>query len=92
MPKRVRPWCTEHLGGAIFMTIQYKNKAIEFKQDKNAIELPSKGELEPTLRNIKKAVDNGEFDRLLQEKLAYDSRLTKQKSKQIRAHFRHLNL
>jgi len=40
--------------------------------------LSSKAELEPTLQNIKKAVDNGEFDALLEEQLAYGSRLTKQ--------------
>ena len=34
--------------------------------------------LEPTLQNIKKAVDKGEFDRLLDEQLAYGSRSTKQ--------------
>jgi hypothetical protein len=28
---------------------------------------PSKAELEPTLQSIKKAVNNGEFDRLLKE-------------------------
>ena len=54
------------------------NKVIEFEKGKNAIELSSKAELEPTLQNIKKAVDNGEFDALLEEQLAYGSRLTKQ--------------
>jgi len=44
---------------------------------KNAIELTSKAELEPTLQSIKQAVDNGEFDRLLEEKLAYGSHLKK---------------
>ena len=34
---------------------------------KNVIELSSKAALEPTPRNIKKAVKNGEFDRLLEE-------------------------
>ena len=45
-------------------------KVIEFEQGKYAIELSSKAELEPTLQNIKKAVDNGEFDTLLDEQLA----------------------
>ena len=47
---------------------------------KNAIELPSKGELEPMLQSIKKAVDNGEFDKLLEEQLAYGSRLNRIRS------------
>ena len=51
---------------------------MEEGKDKNAIELASKADLEPTLQGIKKAVDNGEFDRLLEEQLAYGSRLTKQ--------------
>ena len=59
------------------LTVRYGNKLIEFKKGKNPIKLSSKEELEPTLQSIKKAVDNGEFDRLLEEQLAYDSRLTK---------------
>ena len=74
----MRRWWTEHLGGTILLTIRYGNKVIEFEQGKNAIELSSKADLEPTLQSIKKAVDNGEFDRLLEEQLAYGSRLTKQ--------------
>ena len=65
------------------LTIRYGNKLIELEKGKNAIELSSKAELEPTLQNIKKAVDNGEFDALLEEQLAYGSRLTKQRSKLI---------
>jgi hypothetical protein len=45
----------------------------DFIKDKNAIELSSKAELEPTLQNIKKAVDNGEFDTLLEEQLVFGS-------------------
>ena len=78
IPKRVRLWWTENLGGTILLTVRYGNKLIEFEKGKNAIELPSKAELGPTLQNIKKAVQNGEFDRLLEEQLAYGSRLTKQ--------------
>ena len=78
IPKRVRLWWTENLGGTVLLTIRYGNKLIEFETDKNAIELSSKAELEPTLQNIKKAVDKGEFDRLLDEQLAYGSRSTKQ--------------
>ena len=55
----------------------YGNKLIEFEKGKNTIELSSKAELEPTLQSIKKAVDNGEFDKFLEEQLAYGSRLTK---------------
>ena len=78
IPKRVRRWWTEQLGGTILLTIRYGNKVIEFEEGKNAIELSSKAELEPTLQSIKRAVDNGEFDALLEEQLAYGSRLTKQ--------------
>ena len=78
IPKRVRRWWTKNIGGTILLTIRYGNKIIEFEEGKNAIELSSKAELELTLQSIKKAVDNGEFDRLLEEQLAYGSRLTKQ--------------
>ena len=77
IPKRIRRWWTEQLGGAILLTIRYGNKVIEFEQGKNAIELSSKAELEPTLQSIKQAVDNGEFDKLLEEQLAYGSRVNR---------------
>ena len=77
VPKRVRRWWTEQQGGTILLTIRYGNKVIELEQGKIAIELSSKAELEPTLQSIKKAVDNGEFDALLEEQLAYGSHLKK---------------
>ena len=49
----------------ILFSIWYRNNSIAFKEGKNAIELSSKVELEPTLKNIKKAADNGELDWLL---------------------------
>ena len=76
--KRVRRWWTENIGGTVLLTIRYRNKLIEFEEGKNTIELSSKAELEPTFQSIKKAVDNGEFDRLLEEQISYGSRLTKQ--------------
>jgi len=78
IPKRVRRWWAEQLGGTILLTIRYGNKVIEFEKNKNAIELSSKEELEPTLQSIKQAVDNGEFDKLLEEQISYGSHLTKQ--------------
>jgi hypothetical protein len=51
------------------------DEAFIYKKGKNAIELPSKIDLEPTLQSIKKAVNNGEFDRLLEEQLVYGSHL-----------------
>ena len=78
IPKRVRRWWCEQQGGTILLTIRYGNKVVEFEDGKNAIELASKTEIEPTLLSIKKAVDNGEFDRLLEEQLVYSSHLTKQ--------------
>ena len=69
-----QPW----FDGTILFAIRYGNKVIEFEEGKNAIELSSKAELEPTLQSIKKAVDNGEFDSLLEEEqLAYGSHLKK---------------
>jgi len=77
IPKRIRRWWCEQQGGTILLTIRYGNKVIELEQGKNAIELSSKAELEPMLQSIKKAVDNGEFDVLLEKQLTYGSRLTK---------------
>ena len=78
IPKRVRRWWCEQQGGTILLTIRYGNKVIEIEEGKNAIELSSKEELEPTLQSIKKAVDDGEFDKLLEEQISYGSHLTKQ--------------
>ena len=78
IPKRLRRWWTEQQGGTILLTIRYGNKVIELEEGKNAIELSSKAELEPTLQSIKQAVDNGEFDKLLEEQISYGSHLTKQ--------------
>ena len=78
IPKQIRRWWCEQQGGTILLTIRYGNKVIEFEEGKNVIQLSSKAELQPTLQNIKQAVDNGEFDRLLEKQLSYGSRLTKQ--------------
>ena len=77
IPKRLRRWWCEQQGGTILLTIRYGNKVIEFEEGTNAIELPWKSELEPTLQSIKQAVDNGEFDKVLEEQLAYGSHLKK---------------
>jgi len=45
---------TEQLGGTILLTIRYGNKVIALEQGNNAIELPSKAELEPTLQVLNK--------------------------------------
>ena len=58
IPKRVRRWWTEQLGGTILLTIRYGNKVIKLEEGKNAIELSSKAELELTLQSIKQAVCN----------------------------------
>ena len=69
IPKRVRRWWTEIVGGTVLLTVRYGNKLIEFEKGKIAIELSSKADLELTLQCIKKASDNGEFDKLLGERL-----------------------
>ena len=80
IPKRIRRWWCEQQGGTILLTIRYGNKVIELEKGKNAIELSSKAELEPTLQSIKTAVDNGEFDTLLEQQLAYGSGLNRIRS------------
>jgi len=77
IPKRVRRWWTEQQGGTVLLTIRYGNKVIELEKGKNAIELIAKAALKPILQSIKKAVDDGEFDKLLEEQLAYGSHLKK---------------
>ena len=77
VPHAPRHWYWRDREGNIRFCIRVFNKRMEFEEGKNAIELSSKEELEPTLQDIKKAVNNEEFDKLLEEQLAYGSRLTK---------------
>ena len=63
----MRRWWTDIVSGAVLLTVRYGNKLIEFEKGKIAIELSSKADLELTLQCIKKAADNGEFDKLLEE-------------------------
>tara|TARA_B100000315_G_scaffold156642_1_gene145156 strand:+ start:1778 stop:1951 length:174 start_codon:yes stop_codon:yes gene_type:complete len=57
--------------------LKYSNDGLKKLEHKNAIELSSKAGLEPSLQNIKKAVNSGELDTLLEEQTTFDSRLTK---------------
>ena len=52
MPKPLRRWWCEQQGGTILLTIRYGNKVIKFEEGKNAIELSSKADLEPTLQSV----------------------------------------
>jgi len=72
-------WWTEQQGGTILLTIRYGNKVIELEQGKNAIELSSISELAPTLQSIKQAVDDGEFDTIIEQQLAYGSGLNRKR-------------
>ena len=79
IPKRIRRWWYEQQGGTILLTIRNGNKVVELELGKNAIELSSKAELEPTLQSIKQAVENGEFDTLLEQQLEYGSGLNRKR-------------
>jgi len=79
IPKRVRRWWCGQQGGTILLTIRYGNKVIELEQGKNAIELSSISELAPTLQSIKQAVDDGEFDTIIEQQLAYGSGLNRKR-------------
>jgi hypothetical protein len=66
--KRVREWFWVSDTGKINLAVKYGAKTLSLnKKGANAIELASGDELIATLRNLKTAVANGEFDEAITE-------------------------
>ena len=76
-PKRIKRWWVELDGGVVQLTVRYGSKPLEFAKGKNAIELKSKEDVEPTLRKLKLAVLGGEFDEMLAQHVGFTRRISK---------------
>jgi len=72
--KRVKLWWGMAADGKVNLTVRYGSKPIEFAKGKNAIELDSEEQVAATLLKVKEAVQDGEFDVLIEASLATSRR------------------
>ena len=73
--KRIRRWWTVKANGTVQLTIRYGSKPLELAKGKNAVELASADELVRTLEQIRAAVEQGEFDELIEQQAAWRNRV-----------------
>lgn len=65
VPAKVRPWWWRDVSGTYFLQAKYGNRKVEFAKGKAAIEVGSKENLLPVLRQLADAVTAGELDTAL---------------------------
>ncbi len=65
VPVRFNRWHWKDESGKVFIQLRYGNKPLELKKGKPTIELAGEGELLPTLRGLREAILEGEFDAVL---------------------------
>lgn len=78
--QRVRRWWTVRSDGVVLLTVRYGSRALELAKGKNAIVVNSINELPTVLKRLSEAVDNGEFDKLLEEQASYGKRVNTPKT------------
>ena len=64
--KRIKRWWSATADGKVNLTVRYGSKPIEFAKGKNAIELDNEEQVAATLLKVKEAVNEGEFDALIE--------------------------
>lgn len=78
--KRVRPWWTMDITGAMSLVVRYGSRPIEFEKGKNAIVIPSRDQLVTVIDTLIAAVKAGELD----DQLAYNAKVrTATKGKKV---------
>ncbi len=65
VPVRFNRWHWRDESGKVFIQLRYGNKPLELKKGKPTIELAGDDELLPTLRGLREAIVEGEFDAVL---------------------------
>ena len=60
--RRIRPWWRTDGQGAVYLTVRYGAKAVEFEKGKTAVLVPSKDELVATIDTLIAAVQAGELE------------------------------
>ena len=66
IPVKVRRWWSDIEGGKVQISLYYRGKPLELEPGKHAIEVNVPNGLVPTLQLLKKSIDLGDFDILLQ--------------------------
>jgi hypothetical protein len=64
----------------VLLTVRYGSRALELAKGKNAIVVNSVAELPTVLKRLAEAVDNGEFDKLLEEQVSNGKRTDSRKN------------
>jgi len=65
VPVRFNRWHWTDETGTVFIQLRYGNKPLELKKGKPTIEIGSDDKLLPTLRGLREAIVEGEFDAVL---------------------------
>ena len=61
--------------GTVQLTTRYGSKPLELAKGKNAVELSDESELVSALEQIRAAVEQGEFDELIEQQKAWRNRV-----------------
>jgi hypothetical protein len=81
--KRIRRWWSVKADGTVQLAIRYGSKPLELAKSKNAVEIVSESELVGTLEQIRAAVEQGEFDELIELQAAWRNRVNTIKAEKL---------
>ena len=85
--KRIQRWWSVKADGTVQLTICYGGKPLELAKGKNAVEIASESELVSTLEQIRAAVEQGEFDELIEQQAAWRNRVNTIKAEKPKIEF-----
>ena len=85
--KRIQRWWSVKADGTVQLTIRYGSKPLELANGKNAVEIVSEAELVGTLERIRAAVEQGEFDELIEQQAAWRNRVNTIKAEKPKIEF-----
>ena len=73
--KRVLRWWRVDVDGTVQSTVRYGSRVLELAKGMDAVELASKDELVPVLKQFKAAAERGEMDNMIAAQLAKPKRV-----------------
>lgn len=65
VPVRFIRWHWTDQSGKVFIQLRYGNKPLDLKKGKQTIEIANEGQLLSTLKELRQAISDGEFDTVL---------------------------
>ena len=77
--KRVLRWWRVDVDGTVQSTVRYGSRVLELAKGMDAVELASKDELVPVLKQSKAAAERGEMDNMIAAQLTKPKRVNTQK-------------